>query len=295
MPPSCASAMARRASVTVSIAAETSGTLRRMLRVSGLDRSVSRGRICEKAGTSNTSSKVSALPSRRMGNAPAQKEIIGRGIGTRLAGGRYTARAATLSQPPGAAGRSPAPCGHRGSPPTSRLPPSRSLPLRSSLTSLVALLAFGAALPAAAQWKWRDRAGQRAVQRPAAAGRHGRRRHPAAAGGGAAAPRRRYAASAARRRAPHRLPAPKASEPELEARRRKAEQDEAARRRKVDELRQAAVRADNCLRARNQLRALDDGQRMTRYNAAGEREFLDDEARAAEAQRVRAAMASDCR
>ena len=43
MPPSCAMVMARRASVTVSMAAESSGTFRRMRRVSWVQRSTSRG------------------------------------------------------------------------------------------------------------------------------------------------------------------------------------------------------------------------------------------------------------
>jgi len=47
MPPSCAIVIARRASVTVSMAAESSGTLRRMRRVTGVDRSTSRGRTSE--------------------------------------------------------------------------------------------------------------------------------------------------------------------------------------------------------------------------------------------------------
>src|SRR5580692_1784718 len=60
MPPSCAMVMASRASVTVSMAAETTGKLTRMSRVSWLDRETSRGRTSEYAGTSSTSSKVSA-------------------------------------------------------------------------------------------------------------------------------------------------------------------------------------------------------------------------------------------
>ena len=46
-PPSCAMVMASRASVTVSMAAESSGTLRRMRLVSWVERSTSRGRISE--------------------------------------------------------------------------------------------------------------------------------------------------------------------------------------------------------------------------------------------------------
>src|SRR6185369_13350034 len=66
MPPSWAIAMARRASVTVSIAADTSGRFREMFRESRVAREVSLGRTWENAGTSNTSSKVSALPRRRI-------------------------------------------------------------------------------------------------------------------------------------------------------------------------------------------------------------------------------------
>ena len=66
-------AIARRASVTVSIAAETSGSLSWMLRDSRVERSVSRGRTLEYDGTSSTSSKVSALPSRRMAESSDAK------------------------------------------------------------------------------------------------------------------------------------------------------------------------------------------------------------------------------
>ncbi len=60
MPPSWAIAMANRASVTVSIAAEMSGICKAMRRESAVLSSVSRGKTLEYAGTSKTSSKVSA-------------------------------------------------------------------------------------------------------------------------------------------------------------------------------------------------------------------------------------------
>ena len=56
MPPSRASAMASADSVTVSIAADTSGTLRRMRGVRSVDVSTSRGITSLCAGTSRTSS-----------------------------------------------------------------------------------------------------------------------------------------------------------------------------------------------------------------------------------------------
>ena len=89
-------------------------------------------------------------------------------------------------------------------------------------------------------------------------------------------------------------PPPKGVEPELEAARKKKEQDAAAAK-KVEEDKLAAQRADNCQRARAQLRTLDDGIRIARTNEKGEREIMNDQQRAAETQRTRDMIASDCR
>ena len=146
--------------------------------------------------------------------------------------------------------------------------------------------------PAEAQWKWRDNRGQihisdtppprdipdkdvlqRAevvVRRPAPP--------PAAA------------ASAAAVAAPGKAPV----DAELEERRKRTEQEQAARA-KADEQKAVVIRKDNCQRARDQLATLDSGQRIARIRADGEREILDDEARAKEARRAREAMASECR
>src|SRR5580765_9074571 len=60
MPPACAIAMARPASVTVSIAAEMSGMPSSIVLVSLVRVSTWEGRTSEAAGTSSTSSKVRA-------------------------------------------------------------------------------------------------------------------------------------------------------------------------------------------------------------------------------------------
>ena len=91
---------------------------------------------------------------------------------------------------------------------------------------------------------------------------------------------------------------PKTVEPELEAKRRKAEQDVAARAKadaKVAEDRVAALRTENCNRARADIRTLDDGGRLARSNARGEREILDDRQRADELRRTRDLIAALCR
>src|SRR5437867_1047198 len=66
MPPSWAMAMARRASVTVSMAADTRGMFSSSLRVRRVFRETSRGRTREWAGRRRTSSKVSAFWITRM-------------------------------------------------------------------------------------------------------------------------------------------------------------------------------------------------------------------------------------
>ena len=84
MPPSCAMVMARRASVTVSMAADSTGRPMRMLRLSWVDRSTSRGSTSERAGTSSTSSKVSASSRIRIAWRPKKKRAIVRTGGRRV-------------------------------------------------------------------------------------------------------------------------------------------------------------------------------------------------------------------
>jgi hypothetical protein len=167
-----------------------------------------------------------------------------------------------------------------------------SWPRRMVLAALAGATLLLAA-EAQAQWKWRDSRGQIHVsdtppprdvadkdvlQRPEVAVRK-----PVAAAAAAAS-----AASA---------PAGAARPPvdaELEERRKRAEQDKAARA-KSDEQKAAAVRKDNCQRARDQLVTLDSGQRIARIKADGEREILDDDQRAREARRAREVIAAECR
>ena len=165
---------------------------------------------------------------------------------------------------------------------------------RSSTLLLAALIGATLALPAAAQWKWKDRAGQvqysdlpppqgtqdkDILQRPTAA---------SVSRGGPVAP----APSASAAPAPQL--APKGVEPELEAKKKQQEQAEVDKR-KAEEQRVAGQRAENCTRARAQLRTLESGVRVSRTNEKGEREFIDDGQRAAEVKRARDVVASDCR
>ena len=85
-----------------------------------------------------------------------------------------------------------------------------------------------------------------------------------------------------------------AGDKELEARKRVAEQEQQAKAR-ADEQKLAAQRADNCRRARAYLTDLQSGQRIARTNDKGEREVLDDKARAEELRRANDVIASDCK
>ena len=162
---------------------------------------------------------------------------------------------------------------------------------RLSIVLLSAVLGAALALPAAAQWKWRDKGGQiqySDLPPPAGITDQDILQRPASA------QRRAMAAATAASVAASAAPAAPRVEPELEAKRRKAEEEKLAKS-KAEEDKIAAVRADNCTRAKGYARQLDDGMRIARTNDKGEREFLDDKQRAAEAQRAREIIASDCK
>ena len=81
---------------------------------------------------------------------------------------------------------------------------------------------------------------------------------------------------------------------ELAERKKKEEQAEAALR-KAAEDRVTKAKADNCQRAKQAQKGLDSGVRIGRINSQGEREIMDDTARAAESKRIQAVVDSDCK
>lgn len=84
-----------------------------------------------------------------------------------------------------------------------------------------------------------------------------------------------------------------ARDEELEARKKQADDAEQARR-KAEEQRVAKGRAESCERARKAKGVMESGTRLVTTNAKGEREFMDDKARAAEARRVDDIIRADC-
>jgi hypothetical protein len=168
----------------------------------------------------------------------------------------------------------------------------RSPALRRIAAGAVAALAV-LALPAAAQWKWRDASGhvqysdlppplgtpdKDILNRPAV-----QQRSAAAAVASASA----ASASASGL-------VPRTVDSELETKRKKAEAEQAAKA-KADEDKNAAIRADNCNRAKSQMQTLDSGIRLARTNDKGEREIMDDAQRDAETKRMRDIMSSNCK
>lgn len=164
------------------------------------------------------------------------------------------------------------------------------------------LLCCVCALPlaASAQWQWLDGSGKKVFSdqpppldvpeknivrrpgspsaRPAVA--------PAPADPGETAPdAARSSASAAR---------PSGIDKELEEKTRKAEEAEKAKQ-AAEAQKLAKAKADNCNRARQGKATFDSGMRVARLNAQGEREVMDDQARAAEQRRLQGIIDSDCK
>jgi len=174
---------------------------------------------------------------------------------------------------------------------------------RPIVVLLVAVAASVVALPSEAQWKWRDKSGhvqysdlpppsgisdQDILARPSPTARRSTPTATATAAPQVAAASASGAAAAAS--------TPRSTaDAELEAKRKKAEADAAAKA-KADQERVAALRADNCTRAKSQLTTLESGIRLAQTNPkTGEREFLDDKQRADEVRRTRDVIAENCR
>ncbi len=166
-------------------------------------------------------------------------------------------------------------------------------------------LFLGAALlvltgPACAQWAWKDDNGRTVYSdRPPPATVKSDRivRQPSNAqtvlppqqAGSEGAPRQpEPTKSASASNAPKSV-----AEQEMEFRKRQIERAEAEKKAQEDQTKTAAKAAE-CERAKGYLKAIEDGQRLARTDSSGNREFLDDSQRAAEADRARKVMQASC-
>jgi hypothetical protein len=162
---------------------------------------------------------------------------------------------------------------------------------------LLALLLLSIATPAQAQWKWRDAVGKLQfsdlpppqgtpekdiLQRP-------KNQQPQRI---VVVP---YGASAASApAAPVVASGPSKAELERQAREKQQEKDVQARQKDAD-AKLAEQRRDNCVRAKENMKLLQDGARLTRNNEKGEPVFIDERQRAEEIQRTRGLIDSECR
>jgi hypothetical protein len=79
----------------------------------------------------------------------------------------------------------------------------------------------------------------------------------------------------------------------LEAKKKQAQEAEAAKRKAAEE-QYTKAKVESCARAKQAKTTLESGVRIGRTNAAGEREFMDEDAKAEELKRVQGIIAKDC-
>ena len=163
---------------------------------------------------------------------------------------------------------------------------------------VLALAGLALALNAAAQWQWIDKDGRKVfsdrpptsdIQEKDILKQPGRARvslSPVETAE-AATP----AAAKAKASAPRLL---SGKDTELESKKKKLEEEEAAKR-KAEEEELAQNKAENCERIKRSLLTVQSGSRLSTTNAKGEREIMDETARATEIKRLQTMAEKDCK
>jgi hypothetical protein len=151
---------------------------------------------------------------------------------------------------------------------------------------------------ASAQWMYLDKEGRKVYSDkapPPDIPAKNILRQPGMRAAAAAEPEAAASAPAVAKAAPA-ASAPKISgkDKALEEKKKQAEAAEAEKKKaQAEEV--AKAQADNCSRARQAKATFDSGMRVARVNAKGEREFMDDNQRAAEVKRLETVIARDCK
>ena len=158
----------------------------------------------------------------------------------------------------------------------------------------IALLALALPTVCFAQWQWVDKDGRKVYSDqapPASVPAKNILRQPGVKGIPPAA-----AEAAAAEPAKPQASAPKLTgkDKQLEDKKKQLEAAEAEKK-KAEEEQLAKARADNCARAKRAKAGFDSGVRMAHTNDKGEREVMDDAARAAEVKRLEGVIANDCK
>jgi hypothetical protein len=178
-------------------------------------------------------------------------------------------------------------------------------PFRTSFLVLATLATFFATSSAFAQWGWTDKDGRRIYsdqapasdigeksifKRPAGAQAKAKATEAAEAAAAASAP----AGTASAPKANASAAKPSGKDSELEKKKKEKETAEADKK-KAETEKLAATRAENCTRAKKGKSTFDSGVRTSTTNDKGEREVMDDDARAKETKRIDSIIASECK
>lgn len=170
-----------------------------------------------------------------------------------------------------------------------------------NIRQILFLLACLVSLAASAQWQWTDKDGRKVFSDrapPADVLEKNILKRPGMAGKttvNADAPSPAVSPVAAASAAQNAASAPKLSgiDKELADKKKKTEEAQAAQR-KAEQEKVVKAKVENCARAKQAKASFDSGVRVSRINEKGEREVLDDTARASEVKRIQAIMNSDC-
>jgi hypothetical protein len=175
----------------------------------------------------------------------------------------------------------------------------KASPFRTLLAAIALLCIVPVAL---AQWSWKDKDGKRVFSDqpppPSVPEQNILRRPPGSPAPAVIAPvaaPEAKAAPAAGADAAATAAAPKISgkDSELLKKKKDAETAQAAKA-KADAEKNAAVKSENCARAKRAKASIDSGVRLSTSNAKGEREYLSETAKAAESSRIQGVIDSDC-
>jgi hypothetical protein len=164
--------------------------------------------------------------------------------------------------------------------------------MKAARLALVAL-ACSAPLLASAQWQWVDKDGRKVFSDRAPPSDIAPNRIVRQPGGPAAAPVAEPAATTAAAAPAAAVPKLSGTDKGLEEKRKQLQAAEAEKKKAEDE-KFALARSASCSRAKTAKATHDTGMRIMRTNEKGEREFLDDGQRAAEAKRLDEVIAKDC-
>lgn len=158
-------------------------------------------------------------------------------------------------------------------------------------------------MAASAQWQWTDKDGRKVFSDRAPPAdvpernilkRPGSRSATADPANASAVSMTGVAAAASAPQSAANVPKLNGVDKELTEKKKKAEEAEAAKR-KADEEQVVKAKVENCARAKQAKASYDSGMRIARTNEKGEREVMDDVARATEVKRIQSIIDVDCK